>query len=67
MLDGEYRDGGSGKRAQARQVQLLCLFVQSLLRAGVISLRDVYYEVQMLGVTFMYVKEARELWKAVCG
>ncbi|KAG0643348.1 hypothetical protein HOY80DRAFT_880328 [Tuber brumale] len=67
MLNGEYRDGGSGKRAQARQVQLLCLFVQSLLRAGVISLRDVYYEVQMLGVTFMYVKEARELWKAVCG
>jgi len=67
MLDGEYRDGGSGKRAQARQVQLLCLFVQSLLRAGVISLRDVYYEVQMLGVTFIYVKEARELWKAICG
>jgi len=67
MLNGEYRDGGSGKRAQARQVQLLCLFVQSLLRAGVISLRDVYYEVQMLGVTFMYVKEARDLWKAARG
>ncbi|PUU74535.1 hypothetical protein B9Z19DRAFT_1000000 [Tuber borchii] len=67
MLDGEYRDGGSGKRAQVRQVQLLCLFVHSLLRAGVISLRDVYYEVQMLGVTFMNVKEARELWRAVSG
>ncbi|RPA93058.1 hypothetical protein L873DRAFT_1778345 [Choiromyces venosus 120613-1] len=67
MLDGEYHDGGSGKRAQARQVQLLCLFVQSLVRAGVISLQDVYYEVQMLGVRFMYVKEARELWRGVCG
>jgi hypothetical protein len=62
----EYQ-GGSGKRAQNRQIQLLCLFVQSLLRTGDVDVADVYYEVQELGVRFMYVKEARELWKVICG
>lgn len=70
----EYHQGGgvgtgvgTGKRAQNRQVQLLCLFVQSLLRAGGVDVADVYYGVQELGVRFMYVKEARELWKLICG
>lgn len=63
--DGEY--GVGGRRAQTRQVQLLCLFITSLLRTGVVDAKEVFYEVQELGVRFVFVKEARELWKSICG
>lgn len=59
--------GGGGRRAQTRTVTLLCLFITSLLRGGVVEAQEVYYEVQELGVRFVWVKEARELWKSICG
>jgi hypothetical protein len=59
-------DGGRGRQAQARLVRLLCLFLQSILRNEVVAERDVFYVVQDLGVKFMFVKEARELWRAYC-
>lgn len=59
--------GGGGRRAQTRSVTLLCLFITSLLRGGVVEAQEVYYEVQELGVRFVWVKEARELWKSICG
>lgn len=58
--------GGGGRRAQTRSVTLLCLFITSLLRGGAVEAQDVYYEVQELGVRFVWVKEARELWKSIC-
>lgn len=58
---------GGGRRAQTRTVTLLCLFITSLLRGGVVEAQEVYYEVQELGVRFVWVKEARELWKSICG
>lgn len=60
-------NGGGGRRAQTRCVTLLCLFITSLLRGGVVEAQEVYYEVQELGVRFVWVKEARELWKNICG
>ncbi|KAL0636554.1 hypothetical protein Q9L58_004509 [Maublancomyces gigas] len=59
--------GGGGRRAQTRSVTLLCLFITSLLRDGAVEAQEVYYEVQELGVRFVWVKEARELWKSICG
>lgn len=58
--------GGVDKQAQARLVRLLCLFLQSVVRCDVVGLEDVYYIIQDLGVKFMYVKEARELWRVYC-
>lgn len=54
------------RQAQNRLVKLLCLFVQSVLRSEVVVVTDVYYHVQDLGVKFMSVKEARELWRMYC-
>lgn len=54
------------RQAQNRLVKLLCLFVQSVLRNEVVGLSDVYYLIQDLGVKFMSVKEARELWRTYC-
>lgn len=66
----DHGGGGGGsamvRQAQSRQIKLLCLFVQSLLRNEVVGLEEVYYQVQGMGVKFMFVKEARELWRAYC-
>ncbi|KAK9453481.1 hypothetical protein V1511DRAFT_504869 [Dipodascopsis uninucleata] len=48
-----------------RQVQLLCLFIQSLLRVGAITMNEYVYEIQALTVRFIYVPEARELFQIV--
>lgn len=66
---GERGGGGGGamvRQHQSRQIKLLCLFVQSLLRNEVVGLEEVYYQIQGIGVKFMFVKEARELWRAYC-
>ncbi|KAK9374680.1 uncharacterized protein V1513DRAFT_444838 [Lipomyces chichibuensis] len=57
-------DGTSG---QTRHVQLLCLFIQSLLRTGAIALEEYIYEIQALTISFVYVPEARELFQMVQG
>ncbi|KAJ8103252.1 hypothetical protein POJ06DRAFT_266109 [Lipomyces tetrasporus] len=50
---------------QTRQVQLLCLFIQSLLRTGAIMFEEYIYEIQTLTISFVYVPEARELFQIV--
>ncbi|KAK9320418.1 hypothetical protein V1517DRAFT_329378 [Lipomyces orientalis] len=50
---------------QTRQVQLLCLFIQSLLRTGAIMFEEYVYEIQTLTISFVYVPEARELFQIV--
>ncbi|KAK9487958.1 hypothetical protein V1527DRAFT_458963 [Lipomyces starkeyi] len=52
---------------QTRHVQLLCLFIQSLLRTGAIILEEYIYEIQALTISFVYVPEARELFQIVQG
>ncbi|KAF8545351.1 hypothetical protein BDD12DRAFT_800421 [Trichophaea hybrida] len=59
-------DGGRGRQAQARLVGLLCLFLRSIIRTEVVAVEDVFYVLQDLGVKFMFVKEARELWRSYC-
>jgi hypothetical protein len=54
------------RHTQSRLVRLLVLFLQSVLRYEVVGIADVYYLVQDLGVKFMFVKEARELWRVYC-
>ena len=54
------------RQAQTRQIQLLCLFIRGLLRHDAVGLQDVYYQIQDIGVKFIFVKEARELWRAYC-
>ncbi|KAK9390867.1 hypothetical protein V1515DRAFT_591833 [Lipomyces mesembrius] len=52
---------------QTRHVQLLCLFIKSLLRTGAIMLEEYIYEIQALTISFVYVPEARELFQIVQG
>ncbi|OLL23190.1 CCR4-NOT transcription complex subunit 11 [Neolecta irregularis DAH-3] len=51
------------RAAQARQVQLLCLFIQALLRNNVMNLSEYFYDIQSLCVNFLWVPEAAELFK----
>ena len=62
MRTAEERD----RPMQARLVKLLCLFLQSVLRNDVVGLQDIFYLIQDLGVRFVFVKEARDLWRAYC-
>lgn len=54
------------REAQGRQIQLLCVFIQGLLRDDAVELQEVFYQIQDMGIKFMFVKEARELWRAYC-
>lgn len=66
MRTAQELNGAVNRSAQARLVKLLCLFLQSVLRNDVVCLQDVFYLIQDLGVRFMSVKEARDLWRAYC-
>ncbi|KAL7272709.1 hypothetical protein RUND412_004473 [Rhizina undulata] len=75
-MDGRHNDmgggggasgGGQGRNSQIRAVQLLCLFIKSLLSKNVITGQDVYYEVLELGTRFVFVKDARELKQSLNG
>jgi hypothetical protein len=59
-------EGTENRQTQSRLVRLLCLFLQSVIRCEVVGVADVYHLVQDLGVNFMFVKEARELWRVYC-
>ncbi|KAI5793028.1 hypothetical protein EDC01DRAFT_79980 [Geopyxis carbonaria] len=68
---GEAYDPSGGatvasRQAQSRHVRLLCLFIQNLFRKNVVMLEDIYYQIQDMGVKFMFVKEARDLWRTHC-
>jgi len=53
------------KAKQTRMVQLLCLFIVSLLNAGIMHEKEYHYEIEELRVRYIWVKEARELWQRV--
>ena len=59
--------GLQARSMQVRMVQLLCLFVGALMKAGIMCVDEYFYEVQELGVRYIFVKEARELWHGVNG
>ncbi|KAK9467488.1 hypothetical protein V1512DRAFT_261303 [Lipomyces arxii] len=61
--EGEKQNISDEIGGQTRLVQLLCLFIQSLLRTDAIKLEDYIYEVQSLTIRFMYVPEARTLFQ----
>ncbi|KAF8429210.1 hypothetical protein EV426DRAFT_571074 [Tirmania nivea] len=50
---------------QTRMVQLLCLFIVSLLNAGIMHEKEYHYEIEELRVRYIWVKEARDLWQRV--
>jgi len=49
----------------ARKVKLLCMFITNLLRREVITAEEFQFETQNIFISFMGVKEARELWQNV--
>ncbi|KAK7207873.1 hypothetical protein BZA70DRAFT_272404 [Myxozyma melibiosi] len=60
-----YGTGEDYQMQTTRPVQLLCLFIQSLLRTGTIELEEYVYEIQSLALSFVYVPEATELFHVV--
>ncbi|KAA8912472.1 hypothetical protein FN846DRAFT_933257 [Sphaerosporella brunnea] len=54
------------RQMQSRLVRLLCLFLQSIIRYEAVTVDDVFYLIQELGIKFAFLKEAREFWKDYC-
>ena len=50
---------------QVHIVRLLCLFIGSLIKGGIMRVEEYFCEIQELGVRYIFVKEARELWQRV--
>lgn len=50
---------------QVHIVRLLCLFIGSLIKGGIMRAEEYFCEIQELGVRYIFVKEARELWQRV--
>eukprot|EP00210_Caulerpa_lentillifera_P008828 g8424.t1 len=48
---------------QHRQVRVLCVFIQSLTKAGVLDMADLIHEIQTFCVDHAKIKEASELFK----
>jgi hypothetical protein len=49
-----------GKEAQSRCIQLLLLFIKSLIRKGLIELDVLFYEIAEITVRYVWIKEVRE-------
>ncbi|KAF2199563.1 hypothetical protein GQ43DRAFT_473534 [Delitschia confertaspora ATCC 74209] len=49
-----------GRDAQARAVKLLLLFIRNLVRKGLLSPGDIYFEISEICVRYVWIKEVRE-------
>jgi len=54
-------------QVQTRKIRLLCLFLDNLLRKGIIDAEEFFYEFQEIRYRFIWVKEARNLSFRVFG
>ncbi|KAI5820189.1 hypothetical protein BZA77DRAFT_301747 [Pyronema omphalodes] len=67
IRDVELKEKYHPKLELQRDLQIIVLFIQSLLREGAVEVQDLFYTVQGLGTRYMWYREARELMMLVCG
>ncbi len=58
---------GHGREAQIRAVQLLVLFIQSLIRKNFVAPQHIFFEIQEICVRFVWIGEARQLREFLAG
>jgi hypothetical protein len=67
IRDLEVKENNHPKQELQRDLQLIVLFIQSVLREGGVEVQDLFYTVQGFGTRYLWCREARELMVMVCG